>query len=194
MLCVKLRRQTRAGPGHRRQGPGRARPDTRRAAIRSHPRHRARPRRILTTWGAYVTELAPRTVPILALARDAAASDPEIVASLGGPLAPARRPAREVARISAASSVKARGRWCMPVSLVARLSRSRPPPQGRHLRARRTRSAAPALGPLSAPKDSAPARMTGIAGRIQDVQAGSGGLFSSSFNARGATVRPYDRL
>lgn len=173
MLCVKLRRQTRAGPGHRRQGPGRARPDTRRAAIRSHPRHRARPRRILTTWGAYVTELAPRTVPTLALARDAAASDPEIVASLGGPLAPARRPAREVARISAASSVKARGR---------------------HLRARRTRSAAPALGPLSAPKDSAPARMTGIAGRIQDVQAGSGGLFSSSFNARGATVRPYDRL
>ncbi len=40
------------------------------------------PRRILTAWGAFVTELAPRTVPILALARDAAASDPEIAALL----------------------------------------------------------------------------------------------------------------
>jgi AcrR family transcriptional regulator len=40
------------------------------------------PRRILTAWGAFITELAPRTAPILALARDAAASDPEIAALL----------------------------------------------------------------------------------------------------------------
>jgi AcrR family transcriptional regulator len=40
------------------------------------------PRRILTAWGAFVTEIAPRTAPILALARDAAASDPEIAALL----------------------------------------------------------------------------------------------------------------
>lgn len=40
------------------------------------------PRRILIAWGAFVTEIAPRTVPILALARDAAASDPEIAALL----------------------------------------------------------------------------------------------------------------
>jgi AcrR family transcriptional regulator len=40
------------------------------------------PRRILTAWGAFVTEIAPRTVPILALARDAAASDTEIAALL----------------------------------------------------------------------------------------------------------------
>ena len=40
------------------------------------------PRRILTAWGAFVTELAPRIVPILALARHAAASDPEIAALL----------------------------------------------------------------------------------------------------------------
>jgi AcrR family transcriptional regulator len=36
------------------------------------------PRRILTAWGAFVTEIAPRTAPILTLARDAAASDPEL--------------------------------------------------------------------------------------------------------------------
>jgi AcrR family transcriptional regulator len=36
------------------------------------------PRQILTAWGSFVTELAPRTAPILALARDAAASDPEV--------------------------------------------------------------------------------------------------------------------
>ena len=40
------------------------------------------PRRILTAWGAFVTELAPRTAPILALARDAAASDPEVAVLL----------------------------------------------------------------------------------------------------------------
>ena len=40
------------------------------------------PRRILTAWGAFVTEIAPRTAPILLLARDAAASDPELAALL----------------------------------------------------------------------------------------------------------------
>jgi AcrR family transcriptional regulator len=40
------------------------------------------PRRILTAWGTFITELGPRTAPILALARDAAASDPEIAALL----------------------------------------------------------------------------------------------------------------
>ena len=40
------------------------------------------PRRILTAWGAFVTEIAPRTAPILALARDAAASDPELAGLL----------------------------------------------------------------------------------------------------------------
>lgn len=40
------------------------------------------PRRILTAWGAFTTELAPRTAPILALARDAAASDPDVAAVL----------------------------------------------------------------------------------------------------------------
>jgi hypothetical protein len=40
------------------------------------------PRRILTAWGAFVTEIAPRAAPILALARDAAASDPEIAVLL----------------------------------------------------------------------------------------------------------------
>jgi AcrR family transcriptional regulator len=40
------------------------------------------PRQILTAWGAFVTEIAPRTVPILLLARDAAASDPELAALL----------------------------------------------------------------------------------------------------------------
>jgi AcrR family transcriptional regulator len=35
------------------------------------------PRQILTAWGAFVTELAPRVAPVLALARDAA-SDPEV--------------------------------------------------------------------------------------------------------------------
>jgi AcrR family transcriptional regulator len=42
----------------------------------------ADPRRILTAWGAFVTEIAPRTAPILALARDAAAGDPELAALL----------------------------------------------------------------------------------------------------------------
>ena len=40
------------------------------------------PRRILTAWGAFVTEIAPRTAPVLALARDAAASDAEVRALL----------------------------------------------------------------------------------------------------------------
>jgi AcrR family transcriptional regulator len=40
------------------------------------------PRQILTAWGAFVTEIAPRTAPILLLARDAAASDPELAALL----------------------------------------------------------------------------------------------------------------
>jgi AcrR family transcriptional regulator len=40
------------------------------------------PRRILAAWGSFVTELAPRTAPIIAMARDAAASDPEVAAAL----------------------------------------------------------------------------------------------------------------
>jgi AcrR family transcriptional regulator len=40
------------------------------------------PRRILTAWGTFTTEIAPRVAPILTLARDAAASDPEIAALL----------------------------------------------------------------------------------------------------------------
>ncbi len=40
------------------------------------------PRQILTAWGAFLTEIAPRTVPILLLARDAAASDAELAATL----------------------------------------------------------------------------------------------------------------
>ena len=40
------------------------------------------PRKILTAWGAFSAELAPRVVPILALARDAAAGDPELAAIL----------------------------------------------------------------------------------------------------------------
>ena len=40
------------------------------------------PRRILTAWGEFVAEIAPGTVPILLLARDAAAADPELAALL----------------------------------------------------------------------------------------------------------------
>lgn len=40
------------------------------------------PRRILTAWGEFVAEIAPRTVPIILLARDAAAADPELAALL----------------------------------------------------------------------------------------------------------------
>ena len=40
------------------------------------------PRRILAAWGAFTTEISPRAAPILALARDAATSDPEIAALL----------------------------------------------------------------------------------------------------------------
>ena len=40
------------------------------------------PRQILTAWGAFLTEIAPRTAPILLLTRDAAASDPELAALL----------------------------------------------------------------------------------------------------------------
>jgi len=36
------------------------------------------PRAILAAWGAFTAELGPRVIPILLLARDAAASDPEI--------------------------------------------------------------------------------------------------------------------
>ena len=36
------------------------------------------PRQILAAWGAFTAEIAPRVAPILALARDAAASDPEV--------------------------------------------------------------------------------------------------------------------
>src|SRR5262249_36218418 len=36
------------------------------------------PRRILTAWGAFTVEIAPRVVPIFLLARDAAVSDPEV--------------------------------------------------------------------------------------------------------------------
>ena len=40
------------------------------------------PRQILTAWGAFTAELAPRVAPILLLARDAAAGDPEVTATL----------------------------------------------------------------------------------------------------------------
>jgi AcrR family transcriptional regulator len=40
------------------------------------------PRRILAAWGAFTAEIGPRAAPILTLARDAAASDPEIAALL----------------------------------------------------------------------------------------------------------------
>jgi AcrR family transcriptional regulator len=40
------------------------------------------PRRILTAWGTFTTEIGPRTAPILTLARDAAVSDPEVAATL----------------------------------------------------------------------------------------------------------------
>jgi AcrR family transcriptional regulator len=40
------------------------------------------PRQILTAWGTFTTEIGPRAAPILALARDAATSDPEIAALL----------------------------------------------------------------------------------------------------------------
>ncbi|MGE5287290.1 MAG: TetR/AcrR family transcriptional regulator [Micromonosporaceae bacterium] len=40
------------------------------------------PRQILTAWGTFLTEIAPRAVPILLLARDAATSDPELAATL----------------------------------------------------------------------------------------------------------------
>jgi len=36
------------------------------------------PRRILAAWGAFMAEVGPRVAPILVLARDAAASDPEV--------------------------------------------------------------------------------------------------------------------
>jgi len=40
------------------------------------------PRRILTAWGAFTAELAPRAGPIFTLARDAAGGDPEVAAVL----------------------------------------------------------------------------------------------------------------
>jgi AcrR family transcriptional regulator len=40
------------------------------------------PRRILTAWGTFTAEIGPRVAPILTLARDAAASDPDIAAVL----------------------------------------------------------------------------------------------------------------
>lgn len=40
------------------------------------------PRRILAAWGTFTAEIAPRVAPILMLARDAAASDPEVALTL----------------------------------------------------------------------------------------------------------------
>jgi AcrR family transcriptional regulator len=40
------------------------------------------PRRILTAWGSFTAEIAPRVAPVLTLARDAAASDPEVADAL----------------------------------------------------------------------------------------------------------------
>ena len=40
------------------------------------------PRRILAAWGGFTAELAPRVVPIILLARDAAVGDPEVAAIL----------------------------------------------------------------------------------------------------------------
>jgi AcrR family transcriptional regulator len=40
------------------------------------------PRQILTAWGTFTAEIAPRVAPILTLARDAAASDPDVATVL----------------------------------------------------------------------------------------------------------------
>ncbi len=40
------------------------------------------PRRILAAWGTFTAEIAPRVAPVLMLARDAAASDPEVALTL----------------------------------------------------------------------------------------------------------------
>ena len=40
------------------------------------------PRQILTAWGAFLTEIAPATAPILLMARDAAGADAELAALL----------------------------------------------------------------------------------------------------------------
>jgi AcrR family transcriptional regulator len=40
------------------------------------------PRRILAAWGGFTAELAPRVIPVILLARDAAAGDPELAAVL----------------------------------------------------------------------------------------------------------------
>jgi AcrR family transcriptional regulator len=40
------------------------------------------PRRILAAWGAFTAEIGPKVAPILALARAAAASDPEVALTL----------------------------------------------------------------------------------------------------------------
>ena len=40
------------------------------------------PRNILTAWGTFTAEIAPRTAPMITLAREAGASDPEIAALL----------------------------------------------------------------------------------------------------------------
>ncbi len=40
------------------------------------------PRQILAAWGAFTAEIGPRVAPILTLVRDAAASDPELAATL----------------------------------------------------------------------------------------------------------------
>ena len=40
------------------------------------------PRRILAAWGTFTSEIAPQVAPILMLARDAAASDPEVALAL----------------------------------------------------------------------------------------------------------------
>jgi len=40
------------------------------------------PHRILAAWGTFTAEIGPRVAPILALARDAAASDPDVAVTL----------------------------------------------------------------------------------------------------------------
>ena len=71
------------------------------------------PRQILAAWGAFVTEIAPRTAPILTLARDAAASDPELAALLDEISAarhpPALDPERQKPRAAKASGCERSG-------------------------------------------------------------------------------------
>jgi AcrR family transcriptional regulator len=47
-----------------------------------HQQHESDPRKIIEAWGAFVSEITPRTAPILLLIRAAATTDPEAAALL----------------------------------------------------------------------------------------------------------------